>query len=156
MNNVTFTVCGISREKEIAAIVEKNLEVLKQNRIRFTWPERPIEDEYNKREYKKHRTWLQEKWQDRGNEFTERLLIYFHQPQNLQFTVEVSNYGPLGFYNAGSNIITVNRNTHLDPIQTIKHELANIMLEPFARRYNLSFEQKERMADMVLEALSAV
>lgn len=153
MSNVKFAISTIERENEIFIMVRKHLEFLKTNRIRFTWPKKTVEEEYDVKKYKTYKERLKAEWTKRGGGFTKRLLTFFHRSANLQFTIEVSNYGPLGFYAARSNTVTINLNTHLDVVNTIKHEMIHIMLEPFVQKYHPEHERKEMIVDTLLKIL---
>ncbi len=154
MPRVKFIVNNIRREKEIVNMVQENLDFLKKNKIRFTWPEKRVEDEYNKKIYEDYKKWLGKEWRKKENKFVEKLLHLFNRPKNTKFNVEVSNYGPLGFYNTRNNTITINLNTHLDVVDTIKHEMIHIMIESFVRKYELSYTDKERVVNIVFNILS--
>ena len=153
MSNVKFTINTIKREKEIANMVSKNVEFFKINKVRFTWPEKPVEEEYDINKYKEYKERIEKEWKKRGQGFVMRLLTFFHLPKKFQFIIEISNYGPLGFYNADTNTITVNLNTHLDAIDTIMHEMVHIMVEPFIKKYDIKYERKEFIVDTILKIL---
>jgi len=146
-----FKICDINREKQITEMVKEWLEFLKQNNIRFTWPEKGIEQEYNIEKYNTFKKTIEERWKKEEKKFIPKLLIFFHQSKDTQFTVEISNYGPLGFYNPENNTITINLNTHLDPISTIKHEAIHLMVEPYIREFKLSHQEKEKIVNTLLD-----
>ncbi len=47
MLNTKFIINTIEKEKKIVGAVRKNIEFLKIKRIRFTLPEKNVEEEYN-------------------------------------------------------------------------------------------------------------
>ena len=134
-------------------MVRKNVEFFKTNKIRFTWPEKTVEEEYSIKKYKMYKEWIEVEWAKKERGFVERLLIFFHKLAELQFTIEISNYGPLGFYNASSNTLTVNLNNHPNVIHTIKHEMVHIMVEPFIRKYHIEHARKEFIVNTILSIL---
>jgi len=151
-----FVINNIEREKEIVNMTRKNMEFLKKNRIRFTWPEKTVEEEYSIEKYRKYRKWIEKEWEQKEQGFTKRLLVFFNKPMKTQFTVEISNYGPLGFYNSDTNTVTININTHLDSALTIKHEMIHIMLELFIKKYRIKHRQKENIVNTILEILKNI
>ncbi len=153
MPNVKFIICSIKREKDIFDMVRRNMEFLKTNKIKFTWPQQTVEEEYDTKKYESYKKWIEIEWAKRERGFTERLSVFFHEPGETKFTVEISNYGPLGFYNASNNTVTINLNTHLDAINTIMHEMIHIMLEPFIKKYNIEHLQKEFVVNTILKIL---
>lgn len=153
MSNTKVIINTIEREKQVVDMVHKNINFLKTNRIIFTLPEKSIEEEYDIKKYETYKEWIEAEWTKRENGFIERLLFLFNKPIELQFTVEISNYGPLGFYNASTNTITINLNTRLDVIDTIKHEVVHIVLEPFIKKYNIDFQNKENLVNTFFEFL---
>ena len=152
--NVRFVINAIEREQEIAAMVSKHIEFFENNNIRFTRPVQSVDEEYDAEQYETYKIRLETEWTKREQGFTERLLTFFQRPADLQFTVELSNYGPLGFYNEKSNTITVNLNTHLDPVRTIMHEMVHIMLEPFIQKYRIEHNAKESIVNAVVGFLA--
>ncbi len=153
MLNTKFVINAIEREKDIVNMVWKNINFLKTHKIRFTLPEKTIEEDYSIKKYEMYKKWIESEWRKKEKGFTKQLLTFFHRPVELQFTIEISNYGPLGFYNANNNSITINFNTHLDPINTIKHEMTHIMLEPFINKYRINHSQKELIVNTILKIL---
>ena len=153
MINIKFVICDINREKEITEMVKGWLDFLKQNNIRFTWPEKPIEEEYDIEKHSAFKAKIEERWLKEEQEFVSRLLTFFHKPEDTQFIVEISNYGPLGFYNPANNTVTINLNTHLDPLSTIKHELIHLMVEPYIRKYKIQHSDKEKIVNTLLDSL---
>ncbi|OGZ32942.1 MAG: hypothetical protein A2V69_02980 [Candidatus Portnoybacteria bacterium RBG_13_40_8] len=153
MLNTKFVINSIEREKEIVDMVNKNINFFRTNRIVFTFPEKTVEEEYDIKKHENYKEWLETEWAKRENEFTERLLFLFNKSIELQFTVEISNYGPLGFYNTNTNTVTINLNTKLDVISTIKHEMIHIILEPFIRKYQIEHARKEFIIDTILKIL---
>ena len=89
----------------------------------------------------------------RRGEFCRKIANFFHKPADFQFIIEISNYGPLGFYNENNNTVTINLNTHLDVIKTIKHEMVHIMVEPFIKKYHIEHKQKESIVNTILKIL---
>lgn len=96
---------------------------------------------------------LKRNWKEREGGFVEKLLLFFHEPETFQFIVEISNYGPLGSYNPQNNTVTINLNTPFDPIETIKHEMVHIMVEPFVKKYKISHNQKEIIVKTISKIL---
>jgi hypothetical protein len=82
-----------------------------------------------------------------------KTINFFHEFQKTQFAVKISNYGPLGFYNTSNNTITINLNNPLDVIETIKHEMVHIMIEPFIRKYRVDQASKEFIVETILKIL---
>jgi len=154
--NIKFVINNIEREKEIVNITGKNMKFLKKNRIRFTWPEEAVEEEYNIEKYRKYKKLVEKEWKQKEQGFTKRLLVFFNKPTKTQFIVEISNYGPLGFYNPDTNTVTININAHLDPVRIIKHEMVHIMLELFTKRYHIKHRQKENIVNTILEILESI
>ena len=152
-NSVKFVINTIKREKEVVRMTEKNLDFLKKQKIIFTLPEKDIENEYKIEKYQRYKKWLEEKWKEREGGFVEKLLLFFHEPETFQFIVEISNYGPLGSYNPQNNTVTINLNTPFDPIETIKHEMVHIMVEPFVKKYKISHNQKEIIVKTISKIL---
>jgi hypothetical protein len=155
-NNINFAISDIEREKEIAKIVRKNIDFFKDHGIKFTQPDREIAKEYNINKYEDYRGKLESKWGEKENVFVQHLLSFFNKSEKTQFTVEISNYGPLGFYNFNTNTITINLNMDLDPTETIKHEMIHIVLEPFVKKYHIEHEQKENIVHTILEILESI
>lgn len=148
-----FIISTIKKEKEIADMVSKNVDFFKANKICFTWPEKTVEEEYDINKYEKYKKQIEIEWAKREQDFTGRLLKFFYQPKEFQFTIEISNYGPLGFYNIETNTVTININSHLDVIDTIKHEMIHIIMEPFLNKYHIKYKQKEFIVDSILKIL---
>lgn len=136
-------------------MVERHADFFKKQQIRFTWPEKSIEEEHKSKRYEEFISSIKANWGNSEDEFIKRLLIFFHESPDSQFTVEVSQYGPLGFYNLERRTITINLNTHLNPLDTIKHELVHLMLERFIRAYNFSHEQKEDLVNTILSLIKS-
>ena len=153
ISNVKFVISTVEKEKEIVGMIRKDIEFFKTHKIRFTWPKKKVEEEYNIKKYKDYKEWLENEWLKKENGFTERLLTFFNKPTKLQFIIEISNYGPLGFYNPNNNTITINQNTHLDSIGTIKHEMIHILVEPFIKKYHIQHKKKEHIVNTIFEFL---
>lgn len=153
MLNIKFVVNSLEREKKIIDMVNKNINFFRTNKIIFTLPKESVEKEYSVKRYEVYKEWLEAEWVKREKGFVERLLTFFNRPAESQFTIEISNYGPLGFYNTNTNTLTINLNTHLDVISTIKHEMIHIILEPFIRKYQIEYTQKEFIVDTILKIL---
>lgn len=89
------------------------------------------------------------------NKFIKKLLEFFHHPKKIKFIIRITNYGPLGLYDAEKKIITINmRNPH--PIETIKHEMIHLMIERFVRKYNIEYLQKELIVDSIFNFISKI
>lgn len=131
-------------------MVRKNIKLLETNRICYTLPQKTIEKEYIIKKYEKYKEWIENEWEKEEKGFTEQLLTFFHRPLDFQLTIEISNYGPLGFYNENKNIATINLNTHLNPVNTIKHEMVHVMLEPFIKNYSIDHSRKEFIVNTIL------
>lgn len=112
-------------------------------------PEKSLKHEYDYSKYKLYKNNLKNSWNIKERNFTERLLTFFNKSPKNKFIVEITNYGPLGFYNSWKNIITINMNNP-HPISTIKHEMVHIMIEPFIKKYNINQKQKEAIVDSLL------
>ncbi len=153
MKGVRFIICNIQREKEIINMVEKNVEFFKELKIKFTWPKKLLEEEYEIGKYKKYKKKLESKWTKKDNEFIEKLACFFRESSGLNFIIEISNYGPMGFYNARKNIITINMNNP-NNVNTIKHEMIHILVEPFIREYNINHGKKEMIVNTVKDIIS--
>jgi hypothetical protein len=119
----------------------------KENNIHFTFPENDTDIQYDSNKYEHFRSILSKKWNTQKDNFVDRLKFFFNADDTLQFTIHVTQYGPLGFYDPETNAISINLNCHLEPIDVIKHEMIHLMIEPFVQKYNLSHEQKERAVD---------
>lgn len=130
-------------------MVRKNIKFLETNRICYTLPQKTIEKEYIIKKYEKYKEWIENEWEKEEKGFTEQLLTFFHGPLDFQLTIEISNYGPLGFYNENKNIATINLNTHLNPVNTIKHEMVHVMLEPFIKKYSIDHSRKEFIVNTI-------
>lgn len=153
MASIIFQSNSIEREKNVVEMTRRQLDLIKMNRIRITWPASTVEEEYRRADYDDFCSQLEKRWAREAPHFLERLLAFFHEPLTKTFTVHISNYGPLGFYHAGDAAVTVNRQTHLDPVRTIKHELIHIMLEPYVREYQVDQARKEAIAESILGLL---
>jgi len=154
MSVVKFIINNIEREKEIIEIVYKNIEFLKAQKIKFTLPKNSVDREYNIKEYQDYKNQLKNRWEKEKGNFVERLLTFFHKTKKTQFKVEISKYGPLGFYNSSDNTIIINLNAKRNPTDIIKHEMVHIMVEPFIKKYKISYKNKEIIVDTILTVLS--
>lgn len=150
--NVKFVINTVDREKEIVRMTLKNIKFLKDNKINFSLPVKTVEEEYDIKKYETFREKVEQAW-DKKKDFTQRLLTFFHEPLETKFVVEISNYGPLGFYSFNKHAVTINLNTRLNPIDTIMHEMTHIMVEPFVLRYHISYHQKENIVNAILRIL---
>lgn len=155
-DNTKFSINNIEREKEILDVVRKNIDFLNENKIIFTQTQNSLEKEYKVKKYKDYKKWIKEEWKKREGGFLEKLLIFFNKPAKTQFIIEISNYGPLGFYNVRTNTVTINMNTMLDAVKTIKHEMIHIILEPFIKKYSIEHKQKEDIVNTVLDILENI
>ncbi len=155
MKSTKFIICDIRREEEIVNMVEKNIVFLKENKIKFTWSKRPLKEEYKVEEYKKHKKELESKWTKKDDQFVEKLVYFFGKPPGLNFIIEISNYGPMGFYNARKNTVTVNINNP-NSVDTIKHEIIHILIESFIKEYNINHEKKEMIVNTVKDIISDI
>jgi len=153
MKNVKFIINSIPREKEIVKMTQKYLSFLTNEKIIFTLPKKDVVKEYDIKKYQQYKKYLEKEWAKKEKGFVKRLLTFFHQPLELQFIVEISNYGPLGFYNSSNNTVTINMNHPFDVTRTIKHEMVHIMVEPFVKKYSVSYQKKEHIVNIVMEIL---
>ncbi len=153
MRNIKFIICDIQREREIVDMVEKNFEFFKKFKVKFTWPKKPLKEEYDIEKYKKYKKELESKWTKDDDEFVEKVLCFFRESQELNFTIEISNYGPMGFYNTRKNIVTINMNNP-NSVNTIKHEIIHILIEPFIKKHNINHEKKEIIVNTVKNIIS--
>lgn len=153
MSKLIFTICSKEREREIDEMVKKNLDFFKQNRIIFTQSERSIAEEYDLKKYDEYKERIGTEWDERSGDFFQKLSDFFRLPSELLFTVEISNYGPLGFYNTNGNIVTININAdnRQDFTNLIKHEMIHIAVDQFIRKYAVSYSQKEKIVNALLE-----
>jgi hypothetical protein len=115
-----------------------------------------VKIEYDIDKYKQHKDWLEDRWGKREVVFVKHLLDFFNKPEETEFNIEISNYGSLGHYNSNTNTITINLNTNLDPIETIKHEMIHITLEPFIRKYSIKHEQKEDIVNTIFDIIENI
>ncbi len=140
-----FSINSINEEKEV---LERTLQVklfLENERVKFTLPQKSIEDEYNKEEYESFKNTLK-KNESELDDFSRKLSVFFNK-KPLSFSIKISAYGPMGSYDTNNNIITINKYIDRDPIGTIKHEMVHIMVEHFVQEYSLSHTEKERLVN---------
>jgi len=154
MAQINFKICSIDRENEIFSMVKENLEFLKNNKIRFTWPQSTIEKEYDQKTYTSYKTWLTNEWIKRECNFLDKIIIFFNLPEDIIFEVEVSNYGPFGFYHSGLKRVTININNTLDVINTIKHEIIHIILDKYIIKYKIKYTDKEFIIKTILDFIN--
>jgi hypothetical protein len=154
MTKIVFKICSIKQEEKIIKDTKKSLAFLRKSRIIFTLPKKSIiKKEYYKEEYQNFKNKLEKEWQAREDNFFEKLEYFFNKKSKKQFKVNITNYGPLGFYNYLTGNIFINKNSKLDIINTIKHEVIHILIEPYIKKYQISHDKKEKAVNAMIEIL---
>lgn len=155
--NLKFVICSIKREKAIFNLIKKNIDFLKTNKILFTLPQKKeeIEKEYDIKKYQNYKKIILDNWKEKDDNFVKKLLTFFQKNlQKTKFIIEISNYGPMGFYNAKKRKITINLNNNFDPIKVVQHEMIHIMIEPYIKKFNIDYQKKEELVDIIFKILN--
>lgn len=130
----------------------QSLELIKRHRIRITWPQTTVEEEYDAKEYETYKIFLIEQWEHQeGGEFIDRIEIFFHENFSNPIKVEISHYGPMGFYDLDHWRVTINKNTDKDVIDTIRHEILHLMIEPMVKKFHMDHQTKESLVNDLLK-----
>ncbi|MGM0439383.1 MAG: hypothetical protein ACQEP3_03050 [Patescibacteria group bacterium] len=152
MNKISFSINNIKEEKQIVEMTRKDVDFFKRHKIKITWPKNTtVEKEYNKERYQKELENIKKSWEKEKNNFLEKASDYFNQEIG-EVMVKVSAYGPMGFYDAETNTVTINFNNS-KPIQTIKHEIVHIMLEKTQKRGEIKHTKKENVVNNILSTI---
>lgn len=152
MNKINFSINTLKEEKEIVEMTRKDVDFFKSQEIEITWPENTtVEEEYDKKKYEKFLKQVRERWQESSDNFLEKTADFFDKDMK-EVQVKVSAYGPMGFYNTDNNTVTINLNNDR-PVETIKHEIIHIFLEPSHNKENWSYKKKERVVSNILSTI---
>jgi hypothetical protein len=146
MSQLTFIACSVEREREIDEMVKNNLAFFEQNRIIFTKSEKSVAEGYDFEKYARYQERIEMEWDQKSGAFFQKLSDFFRLSNDLTFKVEISNYGPLGFYHTHGNVVTINMNAdgRQDFAGLIKHEMIHIVIDPFIKKYSIDHPQKEK------------
>lgn len=147
--NIKFVYNTVSEEQAIADRFCSSVDFFNKHNIRFTLPERAIEAEYDPALYETYRSATEAAWAGRAGDFVERLRLFFNTPEPLQFTVRITQYGPLGFYDHKDRSVTINRHAHIEAAKIIKHEMIHVMVEPYVLANHLNHSQKEFIVETI-------
>ncbi len=149
---VKFKINTIEEEKEVADMTKGAIDFFKKENILFKWAdERTIQQNYNERKYKDFLKKIKKRWKKEENKFVEKLIDFF-KVEDINFTVKITSYGPMGFYQADKNQIILNLYNE-KPVRTIKHEMVHIMVEPFIQKYSIDHNDKERSVNFITDFL---
>ena len=151
-NKIKFYINTIQEEEEVFNIIKKNIEFIKKHKIKITWPQKSIRDEYNKKDMLKFKNKLEEHWQKEYAYFFEKLQDLFSLKITKPFKIYISNYGSGGSYDLPDNV-AINKNLKYDHISIIKHEIVHLILEPFIQKYKIPHNNKEELVDNILKLL---
>jgi len=151
-NKIKFHINTIEEEKQIVEMTRKDVDFFKEHKIKITWPENTtVEKEYDRDKYQKELKKIKKEWEENNNNFLEKVTNFFDKDIGKVW-IKVSAYGPMGFYDAETNTITINFNNN-NPVQTIKHEIIHIMQEGFYKKEKPSYESKEKGVNDVLSTI---
>ncbi len=155
-----FSVNTIKEERDVIQRMKSNLEFLKENRIRFTWfaNNKKIEEEYQPNRYENFRKKLIKEWMEYNDNFIEKLSVFLGRKlEEKDFSVKISNYGPLGSYNHKNNSIFINMNIEEKRrIGLIKHEIIHIVLEFLFRKYIVDYKRREKIVEKTTEIINLI
>ncbi len=141
--NIKFVYNTVGEEQAIVDRFRGSVDFFNKHRIRFTMPEQAIGAEYDAAVYETYRAAVSAAWAERGGDFIEQLRLFFNIPKPLQFTVRITQYGPLGFYDHKDRSVTINRHAHIEATKIIKHEMIHVMVESYVLTHHLNHSQKE-------------
>ena len=82
--------------------------------------------------------------------FFDKIEDFFAVKINEPFEVNISNYGVGGCYNLPRKI-TINKQLPYDHILNIKHEIIHLLIEPFIKKHNIDFQNKEKLTNCILD-----
>lgn len=142
--DIEFIINSIEEERKVVERFKDSIEFFKKQGIRFSMPERRIEEEYDESVYQIFLKKAEAAWAEHDGKFVERLQLFFKVPSPLKFTVHITQYGPYGFYDDhGNPSVTVNRHVEEQTLRVIRHEMIHTMVEPYVRAQTLNHKQKE-------------
>ena len=151
MSSVSFKINTKREEEQVLEFTKKNIEFIKKKRIRTTWPkDTVVEKEYDEEKYKKFLEKVKEDWKRDNNDFLEKLAHFFKLNEDFHFTVKISKYGPLGFYNSLKKTVTINM-INENIVETIKHEMLHILVDHFMEKYSVNHKEKEDLVNFLTE-----
>jgi hypothetical protein len=150
MPKIIFKINDINQEKILVESLQKSIDFFNSHRIETTWPKEEIEKEYKESDYTNFRNKLEEEWSTRENNFFDKIETFFNLKIDEPFEVNISNYGVGGCYNLPRKVI-INRQLPYDHISNIKHEIIHLLIEPYIKKYNIDFQNKEKLTNCFLE-----
>lgn len=155
MQKIIFKINSIKEEKQVFKLVRDNLEFLKKERLIFTWPEKSIEEEYDKKLLEEAKKKIEQEWKQKENNFFRKIELFFNIKIKKPFIVKISNYGTLGSYNNLERKVTINKNhKNKDIVETIKHEIIHIIIEPYIQKLKIDHSRKEYIVNSIYEIIS--
>lgn len=153
MLRIKWRINTIKQEKLIAKNSARFVDLFKRNNIIYNLPTRAIDSEYCRKEYLNFKKWLLPKWQKGERDFLKKIAYFFNLKDNRPFIINITNYGPLGFYDYDAKNIFINKNSKLDIVKTIKHEIVHVMLQKYIDKFKIPHIQKEEMVNKLLEII---
>ncbi len=150
MPKVSFKINDINQEKILVESLKKSIDFFNSHRIETTWPKNDLEKEYNENDYADFKNKLEKEWIEKENNFFDKIEDFFAVKINEPFEVNISNYGVGGCYNLPRKI-TINKQLPYDHILNIKHEIIHLLIEPFIKKHNIDFQNKEKLTNCILD-----
>src|SRR3989338_3214221 len=95
---IDFIINTFEQEQEVVELFKGSVDFFKKQGIRFSMPERGIEEEYDEAVYQAFLEKAKAAWNENEGGFVGRLQSFFKIQSMLKFTVHITQYGPYGFY----------------------------------------------------------
>ena len=153
MSKIAFKTNDINQEKVLVESLRKSMDFFNSHGITTTWPKEDVEKEYKESGYNDFKDKLEQEWNEKENNFFEKVETFFNFKIDEQFEVNISNYGVGGCYSLPRKI-TINKQLPYDHVSNIKHEIIHLLIEPFIKKYNIDFQNKEKLTNCILELFS--
>lgn len=155
MPTIIFENNSIEKEKQVIAFAKSSEPFFQERNLPYFLPSKNVEEEFELSSYDAFRDQLTLDWKNyKGEFFLDKLTTFFHLPADLHFRVNITQYGCYGFYHAPANDIFLNRRMTTFPVDTLKHELLHLVLEPYVLKFHLHSEQKEQLVNMIFGVLN--
>ncbi|MFC1721628.1 hypothetical protein ACFL0Z_01800 [Patescibacteria group bacterium] len=149
-----FIPSDLTCEKEIVKSMNSESAWMRKQGLDFTMPSKSIEQEYDQIKLQIVAKAVEAEWKKHGQDFFENLGLLLGKKISGDYQVCFTNYGPAGFYNLPNEVyLNINFIDEFDPVESVKHEIIHLLIEPFVIKKKLGHETKEDLVDTILKAV---